>query len=317
MVEKIKVRTRKGEFQWINIGLTAENLQYVAKSSNVKTGKTPAQFIGSSREESESTCRICPLWKNNTCYAQDGSPQLGHNALLRVTREGRDRGLDQALEGAHEDAKYVRFGSIGDPGSIAPEVYDDHEGRAREYGFGVISYTHQWYLDHAQFLKGRALASADTMKDVVDSVAAGWRSAVHVDADDPCFDGHSINEKQQGTMQNGVKYFLCPAQRVDAKGEDIGVTCNDCGLCDGTKDTKYNTIVFVEHGLQMGFTKLRARRAAEVEAREAAAITMATFPECPPASEPMVIVTLVIPEPVPEPDLTEFKAKLKGSIFPR
>jgi len=266
--QRIEVRNRKGQFQWLTIDLGEESIQYAAKSQNVKTGPIPTQWIGATREESEDTCRVCPLWARNVCYSQDGSPRLGHSALLKKVRQGVDRGIDQAITNAHEDAEFVRFGSIGDPGSIRPEVYDAHEKRFREEGMGVISYTHHWFLPHATFLKGKALASADNMQDVVDAVDAGWRVAVHVDAHDAVFNGKTIQEVHQGTISRlpvqgeggryesrSIKYFLCPAQRTNNK-----TTCNDCGLCDATKPMKYNVIVFVEHGLQMGFEKLREER---------------------------------------------------------
>lgn len=260
-MKKIMVRTRKGKFQSLTIDLGEESLYYVAKSQNTKTGSLPTQFIGSSREESEQTCRICPLWADNTCYAQDGSVQMGHSSLLAGVRgRGNDRGLDQALENAHENAQYVRFGSIGDPGSIDPSVYDEHERRAREWGFGVLSYTHHWHLEHAQHLKGHALASCDNAKDVKDAVDAGWRTAVHIDENDRNMFGATMAEKPQGTVNmhgTEIRYFLCPAQR-----EGSAVTCNSCGLCDSTKATKYNTIVFIEHGNQLKWKKQREARAA-------------------------------------------------------
>ena len=281
MSKKIMVRDRQGHFQSLVVELGADSLQYVAKSQNEKTGILPTQFIGASREESESTCRICPLWKDNTCYAQDGSPQMGHSSLLGAVRRGFDRGLDQALENCHKDSMYLRMGAIGDPGSITPEVYQEHEAKAREWGFGVISYTHQWYLEHAQHLKGRALASCDNAKDVKDAVNAGWRTAVHIDESDSAMFGSTMAEKPQGSVNMGgteVNYFFCPAQR-----SHNAVKCNDCGLCDGTKPMAngYNTIVFIEHGNQMLWTKQRKRRAAE-----AAALAVPTVVE---ALEPVLI----------------------------
>jgi hypothetical protein len=117
-----------------------------------------------------------------------------------------------------------------------------------------MSYTHQWYLDHAKHLKGHALASTDTMADAVDAIRDGWRVAIHVDEKEK-LNGKTLKENPQGELKNGIKYFLCPAQRTDN-----AVTCNKCGLCDGTKDTKYNTIMFIEHGQQMKFAKQRAKR---------------------------------------------------------
>lgn len=262
-MRKLQVRDRLGRFQWVEVGLKASDLQYVSRSENVKTGTLPAQFIGSSREQSENTCRICPLWRDNVCYAQDGSPRMGHSSVLRVTRKGYDRTLTHALVNAHPQARYVRFGSIGDPGSIDPETYQAHEGQVREQGFGVLAYTHQWYLEHAQHLKGHALASADNTKDVGDALKAGWRVAIHIDNNDRKTFGATMAEKPQGTVimkGSEVKYFLCPAQRTGNK-----VQCNTCGLCDGTKRIRPNVIVFLEHGLQMGFKRQRERRAQQPE----------------------------------------------------
>lgn len=269
MSDTVIVRKRDGQFQSLKINLTEESVYYIPSSQNRKTGRMPSQFIGSSREESEATCRTCPLWKENTCYAQDGSPQLGHGALLRVVRRGEDRTLETALENRRVNAKYARFGSIGDPGSIAPDVYQKHEQMCRDEGLGVLSYTHQWFLEHAQHLKGHALASCDNMKDVQDATTQGWRTAIHVDANAAVFNGKTIEEAPQGTIKrepirgadgrfksNSIKYFLCPAQREGSKA-----TCNTCGLCDGTKETKYNTIVFIEHGQQLKFKKQRDAKA--------------------------------------------------------
>jgi hypothetical protein len=259
MVKKLEVRDRRGRFQWITVDLGEEEIHYVAVSQNHKTGPLPTQWIGDTREQSEETCRICPLWERNVCYSQDGSPRLGHASLLRKVRVGEDRSVQYAVDNAQRNAKYVRFGAIGDPGSINEDVYKDHENRFREAGFGVISYTHQWYLDHAQFLKDTALASADTMKDVHDAHKAGWRVAVHVDEKDLVFNGKTIVDSPQGVLPDGTKYFLCPAQRTNNK-----VTCNTCGLCDHKKPTKYDCIVFVEHGNQLKYEKQRkARREAE------------------------------------------------------
>lgn len=247
-----------GEPTSILINLGEESLQYTAQSHNQKTGNIPSQYIGETREESELTCTMCPLLKSNTCYAQDGSPQMGHAALIRVVKRGVDRSLNSALDNMARSAKYVRFGAIGDPGSIDPVIYDQHELAIRKVGLGVLCYTHQWYMPHAERLKGRALASVDTAEEMSVALQQGWRVAIHVDTGDVETFGEKIREKPKGKINindAAFKYQMCPEQVLNGY-----ISCNQCGLCDGKKKRVPDVIVFEDHGQQMKFAKERMKK---------------------------------------------------------
>lgn len=247
-MKTIEVIDRSGEKVNLLIELGSDSLRYTPRSKNIKTGNIPTQWIGASRDESKATCTPCPLFKDGTCYSQYGTPAIGHVNLNKV--DIGKRTLEQSLSKRADTAKYARLGAIGDPGSIEASVYADHEKTIRNSGLGALSYTHHWFLPHAEHLKGHALASADNMTDVQDALADGWRVAVHVDENDACFNGQTIKEAPQGKI-GGKKYFLCPAQR------ESKTTCNTCGLCDGQRKTNVDVIVFVEHGSTMKYKKAR------------------------------------------------------------
>jgi len=247
---------RQGEIAKVLVGLREESVLYVERSNNKKTDDMPQQIIGATKEESIGTCQGCPLWKDRTCYSQCGISAIGFNETRKAVARGKDKSVRNALKRRNKRARYGRFGSIGDPGSIAEDVYFDHDTQFRAEGLGVLSYTHQWHWQHASFLKGKALASCDNWKDVVDSTNDGWRAAIHVDKDkNAIFNGKTILEAPQGEI-DGKKYFLCPAQRKEFLGGREAF-CNDCGLCDGEKKTNVDAIVFIQHGSCMKMKKER------------------------------------------------------------
>lgn len=205
-------------------------LYYVARSCNQKTGDIPQQFVGATRDESRATCQGCPLL-DTICYAQNGTEAyFGHRQIIKTAATGKDYSIEQALKKRNKRSKYVRFGAIGDPSAIEPETYTKHERMVRESGMGLLSYTHFW-KSRGQHLKGRAMASCDTWEEAEEATDQGWRAAVHVPALD----------KPQGKTASGKRYTLCPAQRTRNR-----IQCNDCGLCDATKQAA-EIIVFLNH----------------------------------------------------------------------
>ena len=253
---KLLLFDRRGKPTEILVNLREDSIFYIDKSSNRKTDNIPQQVIGRDREESLATCQGCKLLEDKTCYSQFGTPACGFAATRKAAVErGKDKSIENALRNRHKSAKMFRMGGIGDPGSIAPDVYLKHDAMARAEGLGVLSYTHQWHWQHASFLRGKALASCDTWKDVVDSTNDGWRAAFHVDKDETIFNGKSIKDAPQGEV-DGINYFLCPAQRKEHLG-GREAHCNDCGLCDGQKMSKVDAIVFIQHGSCMKMKKER------------------------------------------------------------
>jgi hypothetical protein len=181
---------------------------------------------------------------------------VGFAHTRKAQVRGKDKSIEHALRTRRKAAQYIRFGAIGDPGSIAPDVYLKHDALARAEGLGVLSYTHQWHWKHAQHLKGYALASCDDMRDVRDAVKRGWRTALHVGLGDTFFNGKTIVQAPRGTL-DGMRYTLCPAQRQEYLGTRNEIVCNNCGLCDGQANHQIDIIVFIRHGQMMRFWERR------------------------------------------------------------
>lgn len=202
---------------------------YTARSSNRKTGDIPQQFVGLTREESKASCAGCPLLASQ-CYAQNGTELFAHSSVIRAADRGRNYSLTAALAGRRRDARYVRFGAIGDPSALGAAAYRQDEQMVRAAGLGVLSYTHFWQTK-GWWLKGRAMASCDTWEEVELATSPGWRAAVHV----PSLDA------PVGKTASGKTYALCPAQKTNLR-----VQCNACGMCDATHKGP-EVIVFLDH----------------------------------------------------------------------
>lgn len=202
---------------------------YTPTSSNRKTGNIPHQFIGQTRQESKGTCQGCALLET-ICYAHKGTDAMAHASIIRAAQKGKDYSLARALAKRDAQARFVRFGTIGDPSGIDPEAYQTAEQACRDEGLGVLSYTHFWGSRGAH-LKGHAMASCDSWDQAEQATSQGWRAAVHV----------PTLAQPQGQTASGTRYTLCPAQRTENR-----VQCNDCGLCDATRKAA-DIIVFLEH----------------------------------------------------------------------
>jgi hypothetical protein len=230
-------------------------LYYTARSDNSKTGDIPQQWIGADHDESKRSCvdtdgTPCPLLAK-ICYAQNGTVgHLGFGRVISTSRKDAGRyALRSALNRRSLKARFVRFGSIGDPSAIAVRLYTYHYNMVRKVGLGVLSYTHFWKTKGSR-LKGKALASCDTMEDAKAAVDAGWRATIHLDDASP----------PQGKTKDGYSYTVCPAQRgyeYLGKRENrrknpvydsryAGITCNDCGLCDPERKG-LDIVVFMNH----------------------------------------------------------------------
>jgi hypothetical protein len=83
--------------------------------------------------------------------------EFDHNDPNNYPEDERERMLElrQTIEAIEEvptieasKGMMFRMGGIGDPGSIAPDVYLKHDAMARKEGLGILSYTHQWQMFH-------------------------------------------------------------------------------------------------------------------------------------------------------------------------
>lgn len=216
---------------------------YSARSKNAKTGNIPQQTVGTTLDETRDSCHGCPLLDAG-CYAHGGTVYWGLASLHKAFKRGKDYSLKAALAGRHKAAKWFRFGMIGDPSRAVGVIADEETIRGE--GLGVISYTHHWQTDGA-YLKGHAMASCDNLDDTIKATNDGWRATVHLS------DEEIEKIGKQGKLENGASFTMCPAQRkkevrIDAKGKRKNfypVQCNDCGLCDASRDV-VNVILFEE-----------------------------------------------------------------------
>jgi len=232
--------------------LNSANVLYTPTSSNRKTGNIPQQWVGSTYEQTRQSCAGCPLLIHakadksasnkraqkfgQACYAHYGFARMGFMSLLKRNAEGRgDYSLDFALQNRNVDAKYVRFGAIGDPSAINDTTLKAQEKKIRKLGLGILSYTHFW-KDRGKHLKGRALASCDNWQDVEQATKEGWRAAIHVDARELELLGVM---QTSGATLAGARWSRCPAELKKA-------SCNTCGLCDATRQV-VDIIVFTNH----------------------------------------------------------------------
>jgi hypothetical protein len=123
--------------------------------------------------------------------------------------------------------KGLRLGSFGDPAMVPievwkkalKEVYFDAKPRERRH----TGYTHQWRKPFAQGLKGLVMASADGMRDYIESTANGWTPFL----------------VQKSTDKAPKDAIRCPASAEAGRK----VQCSSCHTCNGS--TK--PVVIINH----------------------------------------------------------------------
>ena len=190
---------------------------WTASTKNSKTGDIPTLWVGSTRDESRASCKGCPLLESGDCYAQYGTPAIGHGSMIRAAAKGKGYTLREALKGTKRSAKMARFGAIGDPGALSKRYLDKATKAVRSIGLDVIGYTHHWR--GRPDLAGTFMASCETLEQADEAIASGYRAAVVLPWD------HSATRY---TTPNGARGIVCPAMTAEAKGGSV--TCNDCRL---------------------------------------------------------------------------------------
>lgn len=192
---------------------------WVPSTENTKTGECIAQYVGTTREESLSTCEGCELlgtvdenglWEKGPCYSQWGTVAWSHSSMIR------SRNNDYSFEGAIQrdkkrKAQFIRLGAIGDPSATSKKEI----AKIRKYGLPVIGYTHFWQ-SRGKHLKDICLASCGSVEEADLAVAKGWRATIIVprDYDTPV----SFSPKNN-------RIVLC----VNAQNKRF--KCADCLLC--------------------------------------------------------------------------------------
>ena len=197
---------------------------FKTKSQNSKTGGDMIQTfivrqdvppnVAFENGEGFSVCGDCCHAKYNNpkengfdpCYVFVGRSVL---AVWRAYRANRY----QHLNGDYSKFanRGLRLGSFGDPSVVNKEVILKMVASAKYH----TGYTHQWRQPFAQHLKGLVMASADGMRDYIESTANGWK---------PFHVRKSTDAIPQGAV-------MCPS----SKEANRVSSCDACKLCAGDK----------------------------------------------------------------------------------
>ena len=156
-----------------------------------------------------TVCGACPHrgqgFRGRSCYVQVGqAPQ----AIWRSLETGTmPRIAPPDLAG-----RPIRWGAYGDP-CVLPEWLVT---ACNAVASGWTGYTHQWAQPWAQWARGVLMASVETPAGERKARAAGW--------------GTFRSGRSDGSDRGSA--VLCAAERD-------GLTCAECGMCDGRQLAVY------------------------------------------------------------------------------
>jgi len=225
--------------------LVDAEILWLARTTNTKTGDVPTAYIGKTRHQALRSCKGCNLLKNKDCYAWFGTPALALNGILRAYQRDPGRySFLNALAGRASTARMVRISAIGDPARAKRRELLNAWRLAKQLKLAFVGYTHFHQDPNNQKLKKILMASCDTTSDADDAVKRGWRATTIVP--------YNFVGKRFVTPA-GNHAVICPAQTVDK------ITCNDCLLCDASKQSRFKIIAFKDHGPKVR-NKIRAMK---------------------------------------------------------
>lgn len=213
-------------------------------SSNRKTGNTLSLWVGDTRETSKASCAGCPLLDAG-CYAQGGTPAMGHASMTkRLARSGRVDG-GYTLESAARQADstlYARVSQIGDAARLDRGSFRAAVTYIRRHFAGVLAYTHHWREVAARGDSDLFTASTGSLEEADEALAAGFSRATVVLPWDAYKDGPNF------TTPGGARGVVCPElYNEHVKGKKL--SCQDCGMCDPTRKGPA-VIGFPDHSAQ-------------------------------------------------------------------
>jgi len=185
---------------------------FAERSANDKTGGMLQTWIlrqdipphhAFKSPEGASVCGDCPHRLNRTCYV------LWYQAPLAVWNCWHHGAGYAPATPADFDGFDLRLGSAGDPAAVPSWIWEPILPRVRKR----TGYTHQWRRAVGSWLRGVVQASCDSLQDLADARAAGWRTftVLPLGAPDPTGTVHCAASTERGNKTN----------------------CATCGLCDG------------------------------------------------------------------------------------
>lgn len=207
---------------------------FAKDSSNEKTGALIQTWILRADEapnialragRDTSVCGTCPHRSRSsggrgTCYVQMRAPCTVWKAYRRGTYPRATHTLELAALGA---GRKLRLGSYGDPAAVPAHVWRAFTARAETHR----GYSHGWR--GAPELRELCMASADSVADVREAWADGWRTFRVAPFGD--------SRRERGEAR-------CPASAEAGKR----LQCAECPLrCSGAAD-RLPSIVIQAHG---------------------------------------------------------------------
>ena len=155
-----------------------------------------------------------------TCYVNVGQAPL---AVYRAYK----RGVYKRGTMADLPDRPVRMGAYGDPCAVPWEVWEGITDRKVWTG-----YTHQWRQPFAAPFRDVLMASCDSVADMAEAAANGWRAFLVTPAN---------ADRPDGTI-------TCPS-------ETHGTQCADCGLCKGAAIPNAPNISIPAHASAKAFVQ--------------------------------------------------------------
>ena len=208
---------------------------WVGVSKQEKTGNIPQGYVGESKEDTAESCSGCKQRK--ACYYWNGRPSAAHSSMIRAAERDPERyTLRRALQNSIRSARYARGAVGGDPCVFTRAQVEEMHQTVKESGLrGLLLYTH-FAETKARHLKGLALASCDSLRQVDRVIDAGWRAAVVLSSHR---DPHSKQARVRHLPAWDGEVFTTPAGRTidicPAQIPGTFIDCNRCGRCDPTQ----------------------------------------------------------------------------------
>jgi hypothetical protein len=178
-----------------------------------------------------SVCGSCALrhFNGGACYVNIGQAPL---SIYRAYKRGNYTPFDASEHGHLIAKRKVRLGAYGDPAAVPFEVFEEFAKLSR----GHTGYTHQ--ANHRNFdsrYLELCMVSADTLKGAQKAHALSARTFRVIASDAPA-----------------------PTSEIECLSESEGLSCIECGLCDGKREAP--SIYIRAHGSRAGrFLNNKAR----------------------------------------------------------
>jgi hypothetical protein len=224
----------------------AAKIIWTAETGNRKTGNIPTAYIGTTKEEAWASCEGCPL-RAKDCYAWHGSVRIGHTVALNGYKKNPAKyTFGNALRMRSKSARMVRVSAIGDPSEANHRTLHSNAKEVRKLGLAYIGYTHFHMRPKNEGLKSLFMASCGSIQEADDAVKRGWRATAVVPWD---------YAPKRSITPAGNTALVCPAQTTAN-----AINCNDCLLCDASRKTNFDIILFRDHGPKARADARRAKK---------------------------------------------------------